>query len=203
MKKIFSLMLCLCMSLGVLSNISLVAFAAENETSLPYNHCVVDIEYVPYEHFIEQSNSINNEITPRSRVKYIVKNVKNTGETLGDVKYTSDEGTPGVSVGMNRSKSISASCSVSGIPILKAVSAKLGFNVTGSYSVGVSSSWVVPERWNGKKVKYGYIVAKPVYDNWKYSVYIDSNRIDETFLMNGTAQKPKNRMRIEKVIVYQ
>lgn len=73
----------------------------------------------------------------------------------------------------------------------------MGLNVTAS-----SSLWVVREMYNGRKVKYGYLIAKPVFDNWKYDVYIDSNKIDETFLMNGTAKKPRNRMRIEKIAVY-
>ena len=61
----------------------------------------------------------------------------------------------------------------------------MGLNVIAS-----SSLWVVREMYNGRKVKYGYLIAKPVFDNWKYDVYIDSNKIDEIFLMKGTA---KNR----------
>ena len=183
--------------------VSSIAFANENIEQLPPNHEVVDVEYVPYDYFIETPNNVADQPATRSHVKYIIKNSKKTGETYGSIKYTSDEGVPGVSVGLNHSTRISASCSVTGISIIKAVSAKLGFNVTASYSVGASSSWVVPEKKNGRKVKYGYITAKPVFDNWKYKVYIDSSKIDETFLMEGTATKPRNRMRIEKIVVYQ
>ena len=203
MKQKIRLLLFICvMSMCLSSSFSVFASESENGNRLPEGHYVVGVEYVPYDYFIEMENSAGNQITPKSRAKYIIKNSKKTGETFGDIKYTSDEGVPGVSVGLNRSTSISASCSVTGIAIIKAVSAKLGFNVTASYNVGTSSSWVVPERYNGRKVKYGYLIAKPVFDNWKYDVYIDSNKIDETFLMNGTAKKPRNRMRIEKIAVY-
>lgn len=203
MKRLFKSSITLLLALSMALGQNMVAFASESNSQ--EEHHVVEIEYVPYDFFYENSPSpdIRSDNELQSRVKYIVKNVKSTGETLGDTKYTSDEGVPGVSVGMNRSKSIFASCSVTGIPIIKVVSAKLGFSVTGSYSVGVSSSWTVPETVGRRKVKYGYIIARPVFDNWKYSVYIDSNRIDETFLMNGTAKKPRDRMRIEKVVVYQ
>ena len=97
---------------------------------------------------------------------------------------------------------LSASCSISTADIQKALGSKLGFNVTASYSVGASSSWTVPNTVNGRKVRYGYIVAKPVYDNWQYDVYIDSSRIQESFLTHGTVSKPRDRMRIEKVVVY-
>lgn len=40
-----------------------------------------------------------------SLVKYRVKNVKNTGETLGKILYTSDEGAPGITIGISRKKS--------------------------------------------------------------------------------------------------
>lgn len=203
MKKLFKGSICLLLILSMMIGQDVVVYASN--TNIPKeNHHVVEVEYVPYDFFYENLSS--PDIRPgnetQSKITYIIKNVKNTGETLGDVIYTSDEGVPGVNVGMNRTKSISASCSVTGVPIIKAISAKLSFNVTASYSVGASSSWTVPETVNGKKVRYGYLVARLVYDNWKYAVYIDSNRIDETFLMNGTAQKPRNRMRIEKIVVY-
>jgi hypothetical protein len=51
-------------------------------------------------------------------------------------------------------------------------------------------------------VKYGYIIAKPVYNNYSFSVYIHNNRVKEAFLQNGTARKPKGRMRIEKRVKY-
>ncbi len=179
-------------------------FAADFESSnlLPDSE-VVGVEYISYDGFTEPQSSLDAiSIEPQSRVKYIIKNLVNTGESLGDTKYQSDEGVPGVTVGINHSVDITASCSISTPDIRKALNSKLGFSVTAAYSVGVSSSWTVPNTQNGRKVKYGYIVAKPVYDNWKYDVYIDSSRIQETFLTRGTASKPRDRMRIEKVVVY-
>lgn len=67
--------------------------------------------------------------------------MKNTGETLGKVLYTSDEGAPGITIGISR-----------------------------------------------KKVKYGYIIAKPVYNNYSFSVYIHSNRLKkELNIVNKSA----------------
>ena len=37
-------------------------------------------------------------------------------------------------------------------------------------------------------MKYGYIIAKPVYNNYSFSVYIHNNRVKEAFLQNGTAR---------------
>lgn len=204
MKRIFKIWGVIICITSILCGTSLSSFAYDRsgENRLPPNHEVVEVEYVPYDYFVESGPKPGRQPSPRTHVKYIIKNASKTGETLGSIKYTSDEGVPGVSVGINRSTSLSASCSITGFSIIKAVSAKLGFSVTASYSVGASSSWTVPEKKNGRKIKYGYIIAKPVYDNWKYDVYIDSSRIDETFLMKGTATKPRNRMRIEKIVVY-
>lgn len=65
---------------------------------------------------------------------------------MGDTKYQSDEGVPGVTVGINHSVNITASCSISTPDIRQALNSKLGFS--------------------------------------------------------GTASEPRDRMRIEKVVVY-
>ena len=193
---LFLVTLCLCNTTNVF------ACNTTSDDSLP-DHEVVDVEYISYNTFIESQISSNTiSIEPQSRIKYIIKNLSDTGESLGTTKYQSDEGVPGVTVGINRSINLSASCSISTADIQKALGSKLGFNVTASYSVGASSSWTVPNTVNGRKVRYGYIVAKPVHDNWKYDVYIDSSRIQESFLTHGTVSKPRDRMRIEKVVVY-
>lgn len=84
----------------------------------------MEVEYVPYDFFYENSSSLDmqSDNETQSKITYIIKNERHTGETLGDIQYTSDEGVPGVSVGMNRTKSISASCSVTSVPIIKAIS---------------------------------------------------------------------------------
>ena len=129
---LFLVTLCLCNTTNVF------ACNTTSDDSLP-DHEVVDVEYISYNTFIESQISSNTiSIEPQSRIKYIIKNLSDTGESLGTTK----------------------------------------------------------------KVRYGYIVAKPVYDNWQYDVFIDSSRIQESFLTHGTVSKPRVRMRIEKVVVY-
>lgn len=175
---------------------------AEANDGIDADEEIISVEYVEYDTFAEDKIPFESQIEPKSLVKYRVKNVKNTGETLGKILYTSDEGAPGITIGISREKSISASCSIELTAVKKAVGAALGFNVSASYSISASSSWTVPKKYKGKKVKYGYIIAKPVYNNYSFSVYIHSNRVKEAFLQNGTARKPKGRMRIEKRVKY-
>lgn len=195
-KKIIALMAAIAIMVCPASE----TMAADNEEIGP-DEDIVSVEYVDYDIF-EEEPLVDSDITPYSHVTYVIKNKRNTGETLGNILFTSDEGEPGINVGISRSKSISATCSIGITAIKSAVSKALGFNVSASYSVSASNSWTVPSVYNGKKVKYGYIVAKPVYDNYSFSVYIRSIHTKETFLQNGTAKKPRGRMRIEKRVKY-
>ena len=207
MKKFFSTLVIVCMLIGLSTNYTQSVFASdiEKEASLPEENQFADAEHLQFDSFEEDSfvNDDVEDIVPASHITYIIKNKRYTGESFGSVKARSNEGVPGVTIGINGSVGISAECSVSNnINLIKALNATFGFSVIGTYTVGTSESWTVPKYYNGRAVKYAYLIARPVYDHYAYSVYIKSNKIKETFLTNGTCKKPKYRMRGEPVVVY-
>lgn len=73
----------------------------------------------------------------------------------------------------------------------------MGLNVTAS-----SSLWVVREMYNGRKVKYGYFIAKPILTIGNKMFILIATRLMK-FSDERDSQKPRNRMRIKKVVVYQ
>lgn len=61
------------------------------------------------------------------------------------------------------------------------ISASVGFNVTQSYSVGVSDVWTVPYSYNGKKVISGDTLGYAIYQRSDFDVYFLGAKTGSTF----------------------
>lgn len=104
--------------------------------------------------------------------------------TYGSI-INSVAGDPGTTIGLNYSRSVSASVNstlgVEAGPLNLAV----GFNVSGSYKVSFTGSYKVENTVNGRKVKRLTLTARPVYMNKKFVL----KRIDGV-KVNSVAKKP-------------
>ena len=103
-------------------------------------------------------------------VSYRVANVKKLKNTFGG-NYINISGEPDVVIGLSHAKSKSYPLTVGAT---YKVSKKMILNATWGTTKGVtltySGTWKVPEKHNGKKVKYGYLHMRPEYSVKQYSV---------------------------------
>lgn len=101
---------------------------------------------------------------------YFVKNAKYVSEYIdyGNAIYKTS-GASGITIGLNLTKSISASASTTfnGAVTKSAISSAVGFSVTSSTSVSYTGSYTVPS--NAKKAT---LTTYPLYNKYSYGIYL-------------------------------
>lgn len=121
-----------------------------------------------------QSSDNNNRITPLMVLmpgpEYKFANVKYIKETIGKSILWKTSGVPGVTIGLNFTKSRSASVSTTYGASYHDISQSLSFTVGKSYSVSSSGSYKVPKSRGGKKIKRTEVTGQPIYK--KYSMKV-------------------------------
>lgn len=96
----------------------------------------------------------NVEISPMAFItKYRVRNVKAASDKTDSGAIATVSGGPGLQLSISQTKSVSTSLSGTFGASKGAISAEVGWNVTGSTSISISGSYKVPSTVNGKKVK--------------------------------------------------
>lgn len=105
-------------------------------------------------------------------------------------------GAPGITIGLDYTKSIAASYTGSATLNATIVSATVGFSVSKSYSVSYKGNYKVEEKNKGKKVKKVTLNAKPLYARYSYS-----NK-SKNGISNYVAKKPMG-IEYSKVYTYQ
>ena len=121
--------------------------------------------------------SLNRDTIPdifpltTSPVYYQVKNVVSKGDVTGTSDLAIAVGEPGITVSIEKTKSVSTTLSATFGATHSAISAAVGWDVTGSESVSIKGSAKVPSKHNDKIVKTMTLHAKPVYKVKEFDVY--------------------------------
>lgn len=129
-----------------------------------------------------QSSSNNDRITPSMVLmpgpEYKFSGVKYIKETIGKSILWKTSGVPGVTIGLDFTKSRNASVSTTYGASYHDISQSLSFTIGKSYSVSSSGSYKVPKSRGGKAIKRTEVTGQPIYK--KYSVKV-SKRNDILF----------------------
>jgi len=102
---------------------------------------------------------------------YYIKNVRKGSDYVGNYRLASADGAPGITLSISKRKSVETTVSGTFGATYKAISAAVGWSVSGSTSVSVQGSYKVPYTYGGKRVKWGYLDAYPKYKTKLYDVY--------------------------------
>jgi len=149
-----------------------------------------NIEYLiildPY--LINEEFEIVEEFQPQERIlrRFRVNNVRNLADQNGAV-FSSTSGTPGMNLTLNVSRSVANTVSSRFGASNNAITAEVGFSVTGTRTVSQSTSMTVPSRHNSRNVNRMTINARPIMQRRSFRVQIGGEwRTEGT----GTASRP-------------
>ena len=112
-------------------------------------------------------NESEPEITPRM-ARYKVKNKRYLGQYI-DYNNTlrTVSGNGGVNLNLTFSKTLQSSVSTTFGVSKSDISSTVGFNVSSSYTVSYSGSYLVPSN-----VKRATLKAHPLYEKYEYGIYL-------------------------------
>lgn len=119
-----------------------------------------------------------------------VKNVRTDSDYVGKTVIATATSTPGVVISISKTKTIATTVSGSMGVSSQTISAAVGWNVTGSTSIGITGSYKIPKTYNGKKVKTGTLNAYAIYKVKKFDAYAwyqSTNKTEK--LGTGTVKK--------------
>ena len=119
-----------------------------------------------------------------------IKNVRSGSDYYGTTVLAKAEGEPGITVSISQTKTVSTTLSATFGMEKSAISAKVGWNVSGSKSITISGSYTVPYTYNGKSVKSATLCAKAIYKVKYFDVYrgIQGSSV-ETLLGTGNTKQ--------------
>lgn len=137
-----------------------------------------------------------------SPVYYPVKNVVNKGNVTGTSDLAMAIGEPGITVSIEKTKSVSTTLSATFGATYGAISAAVGWDVTGSESISIKGSAKVPSKHNNKKVKTMTLHAKPIYNVKEFDVYRYVPGYVNDKLGTGKTQKAVQAVSFTKTYVY-
>ena len=126
---------------------------------------------------------LNNNFLSRNYPGY---NMVITGHGFSEGSYlvvASNSG-PGTNLSISGRRMVSATISIGADLDYEWISAKVGFDVTGSYKVTTANTWTVPDTYKGYTVREAYLEA--------YLLYQDAF-ISEIFLGNTSSTGVINR----------
>lgn len=109
-------------------------------------------------------------VNPPGSVVYKVTDVDGPNDVCGTTRLERTSGAGKTTLVMTVSKSVSAELSGEVAAAYKAVTAKLGFNVTGTLTVEDQTRYEVP------KGKFGHIEAYPLFDMYTFNVSIGGGK---------------------------
>lgn len=180
--------------------ISFSVFASDIENS-QVAETQVDVETVD-ELNGEMKSEALDQIEPATHITYYIENKRYLGTSKGGILERSYNVGPGTTLNLGNSFSIATSCSIVTEAIVKLLTIKFGFSVTGTTSVSSTASWTVPNTYNGKKVRSAYMDSRVVYDVWSYDVYFKSPKVKKMFLKRGTVKKAQQHAKIERTLIF-
>ena len=98
--------------------------------------------------------------------------VKNLPKTLASKPFGSSTGTPGITISINRTQSISRTYSCTQNVSISAINAAIGWSQSSSESMSISNggSWKVPKKVNKKTVKNGILEGYIYLDRCEYKI---------------------------------
>ena len=140
--------------------------------------------YVLDRTLMESSTELKNEfifepeteVSPYATTSYYyrIKDVKAAGEVKGSSTIAKAAGTPGTTLTITATKSISNSYSINAAlqtcVSASTVSTAVGFQVTKEESIAISGSKYVASSVNGKSVESMTLIAKPLYDKTTFTI---------------------------------
>lgn len=136
-----------------------------------------------------------------SPVYYQVKNVATKANQTGSTSLATAKGTPGITVSITQTKSVSTTLSSNFGASNSLISSAVGWSVTGSTSISIGGSAKVPSKHNNKSVKTMTLHAKPVYKVKTFDVYRVATGYTTQKVGTGTTKKAKG-VSFTKTYVY-
>jgi hypothetical protein len=132
--------------------------------------------------------STTKTVSPYSSSFYYATNVRNVADSKGAAVVATASGDPGVTISVSKSVSVSNTVSSTFGASNSIISGAVGWSITGSSTVGVQGSFLVPKKDSGKNVAKGHLDARLIYKKKAFDVYW-SNTYNHTFCGTGTSGK--------------
>lgn len=148
------------------------------------------------------SQDISNvQIKERSK-RYHIRKVRKISDYTGKNRIASSDGTPGITIKISKSRTISRSISGTFGAPRWVISAAIGWNVSASDTIAVEGSYKVPKKIGKKYVKKAILNAYTKYARKRYDVYYGyPNTRFAKKKGTGTAYKPIG-VTFKKKIIY-
>ncbi|CAH0126512.1 hypothetical protein SRABI96_00095 [Peribacillus sp. Bi96] len=145
------------------------------------------------ESLLEENSDSEKGASPNARAiinQYKVQNVQAGADVTGSSGLATSIGGPGVVLNIGQTKSVATTVSANFGASNAALSASIGWSVTGTTSITISGTFKVPSKVNGEIVKSLKFTAYSVYKTKKYDVYkMPWNSFSWTKQGTGTAKK--------------
>lgn len=132
---------------------------------------VIDPNYKEFETADIIEDMSNSDTMATTIYRYRISNVQSASDWTGSTVIATAKGTPGTTLSISQTESISNTYSTSvSVDLTSEISSAVGFSVTSSTSITISGSDTVPSTHDGKQVSTMSLNARTIYKKVTFSI---------------------------------